>query len=1311
MMRLRSISIASALGAALLLPVALRAQTYTIATVNPASVASNAAGATLTLTGTLPTNLNPIGGYGYCFYTGSGSTTPITPTSTNPTVISVPASTINLIPPAAFTNGVFNAKLYVIAQPVGVGAAVNCTGVVDNTLSNTATVPVIQVPTLASFDVEGIPVTNAATGIQPPPLALTFTGTGLIGPSAAVPSPTTVNYTWIGGAGTGTVKYGSGTTLVATVPATVPSTVTSIQATACNQTVACSAPLLIGLTALTSSGGTLTATPNPATVQQAVTLLSTFAPGPNALASNGAPSGTVTFTNGATTLGTAKLVLDKTTATLKNPGSITLSGAPATTFYTADFNGDGIPDVVYVDTQSPALIHVDLGDTPYGTFQVDRTYAMPGVCAFFNSLATGDLNGDGFADLVFDCLNGSGTVFVYAMLSNGDGTFAAPVQVSPVLGTQVALKDMNKDGKLDLVVAGRAIPNPCAANCNGFVLFTGNGDGTFTVGATTTISGAATSNLLLADIDGDGYPDIVELNNLSMATQSIDVYLSKNATSFGTAAPPIFTPSYSIPLQNYPILYKFLFTGDFNGDGLPDLGTVLTPSGTASVVTALNTSKTGTASFAAPTGLPTGVAISDIASADINGDGLSDLLITTSANNAVFLEADGKGSFANSYTGLSVPAGTVLDMQAADLNGDGYADAVVLAPGPVGGAVTYKLQGFVTNGSANAALNTTFAQSGTAALSAAWPGNINFSGSTGKLNLTVNAASSSTSLGTSGTPSVYGQPVTFSSTVTSTTATGTPTGTITFKDGSVPLGGAVAMVGGSASFTLSTLTAGSHFITALYSGDNVFTASVSGTTTQVVNQAQPVVTWNPVPTNITYGTTLVAGQLNATAASTYFPTVAGSFNYNPPLGTQLGAGPQTLNVTFTPTDAADYKTAIGTANITVAKFTPIITWNAPTPIVVGTPLSGTQLNASATGVGPSLFGGYTYTPPAGTLLAAGANQPLSVLFTPMDLTDYNTATGNTNITVIPLALTLVAPNTATVGSAATPITLSGTGFLPNSVVNVNGTPLATYAYVNATTMTATIPVSYLSTAQVLNLTVFDPTQNQTSGAATFTVGAPPVVAVLTGPSTTQPAQQPALSFALTNPYPLPLTGTLTLTFSGVGGANDPAIQFAGGGRTATFSIPANTTATPSFQLQSGTDAGTITVTLVLTAAAQVVTPANIVPLQIVLPPAPPVITSMTLTRSANILTVNIIGYSDTRDMAQAAFEFTPASGQTISDPEITLPAAVLFSTWYSAAPSQAYGSNFMYSQTFDLSADQSTIGSVTVTLTNSAGASASATAD
>jgi hypothetical protein len=1182
---------------------------------------------------------------------------------------------------------------------------VNCTGASDGTVTNVYKVPIVQVPTLGGADIGSISQTNAATGVQSPPYTLIFTGTGLV-------KGTTINFTWVGGGGTGTVKYYSGTTLVATVPPTVPSTVTQITATACNQVTFCSAPLNIGYAALSSSGGTLTATPNPATVQQQVTLTSTFSAGPNPTPGAGAPSGTVTFANGATTLGTAKLVLDKATASLQNVRTLVISAPPAKTLYTADLNADGIPDVLFVDNGTPQLLHVDLGNTPFGSFQPDLTYKLPGTCTFASSLATGDLNGDGFADVVIDCQDGGGNVFVYALLGNGDGTFAAPIAVNGALGTQVALKDMNKDGKLDLVVAGRTQGAACAINCSGFVLYTGNGDGTFTLGATTSISGLATSALLLADIDGDGFPDIVELNNLTMGAQSIDVYLSKGGTSFGKVAPPISTPSYSVPLGAYPNnLYSYLFTGDFNGDGLPDLGTVLNPlGGAANIVTALNTSTAGTAAFATPTALPTGVSITDIGSADINGDGLSDLLITTSASNAVFLEADGKGSFANTYTGLTIPAGQVLDMQPADLNGDGYSDAVVISA-TVGGAVVYTVGGFVTTGNANAALNTTFAQSGTQALSAAWPGNINFTGSTAKLNLTVNAASSSTSLGTSGTPSVYGQPVTFSSTVTSTTATGTPAGNITFKDGSVPLGPAVNMTGGSASLTLSTLTAGTHTITAVYtSSDNVFATSTSGNLSQLVNKAQPVITWNPSPTNITYGTTLVAGQLNATAASTYFPTVQGSFNYNPVLGALLGAGTQTLNVNFTPTDTNDFTTMAGTANITIAKLTPTVTWNTPAPIVVGTPLSGTQLNATATGVGSAVIGGFTYTPPSGTLLTAGANQTLSTLFTPMDLTDYNTATANTTITVLPLAITLVAPNNAALGAAATPITLTGTGFLPNSTVSVNGTALATFAYVSPTTMTATIPTTYTATPQVLNITVYDPTQNQTSTAGTFTVVAPPVTAAFTGPSTSQPAQQPALNFVLTSGYPVPLTGTITLTFSGVGGANDPAIQFASGGRTTTFTIPANTTTTPTLQLQSGTDNGTITATLVLTAGGQTVTPVNIQPLIISLPPVVPVITSFTLTRSGDTITANIIGYSNTREMVSAQFAFTAAGGSSISDPEVTVPATTLFSNWFGTAPSQTYGSNFMYNQTFNLSADQSTIGSVTVTLTNSSGTSVSATA-
>jgi hypothetical protein len=84
-----------------------------------------------------------------------------------------------------------------------------------------------------------------------------------------------------------------------------------------------------------------------------------------------------------------------------------------------------------------------------------------------------------------------------------------------------------------------------------------------------------------------------------------------------------------------------------------------------------------------------------------------------------------------------------------------------------------------------------------------------------------------------------------------------------------------------------------------------------------------------------------------------------------------------------------------TANF-APKTTPTVTWNAPAAIAYGSALSGIELNATA-----SVPGAFTYNPPAGTVLAAGANQTLSASFTPTDTVHYNNASGSTTITVNP----------------------------------------------------------------------------------------------------------------------------------------------------------------------------------------------------------------------------------------------------------------------------------------------------------------------
>jgi hypothetical protein len=140
------------------------------------------------------------------------------------------------------------------------------------------------------------------------------------------------------------------------------------------------------------------------------------------------------------------------------------------------------------------------------------------------------------------------------------------------------------------------------------------------------------------------------------------------------------------------------------------------------------------------------------------------------------------------------------------------------------------------------------------------------------------------------------------------------------------------------------------------------------------------------PAAITYGTPLSATQLNGTA-QTY-----GKLSYSPGAGTILSAGSHTITTTFTPTDTVDYITLTMTSTIRVTPATPVVTWATPASISASTALSAAQLNASS-----AAPGAFTYSPAAGTKLAAGTHT-LSVTFTPTDPVDYSSVTAQTTIT-------------------------------------------------------------------------------------------------------------------------------------------------------------------------------------------------------------------------------------------------------------------------------------------------------------------------
>jgi hypothetical protein len=201
-------------------------------------------------------------------------------------------------------------------------------------------------------------------------------------------------------------------------------------------------------------------------------------------------------------------------------------------------------------------------------------------------------------------------------------------------------------------------------------------------------------------------------------------------------------------------------------------------------------------------------------------------------------------------------------------------------------------------------------------------------------------------------------------------------------DATSPIGGTFAYVPAAG----KVLAGGNQTLSVTFTPDTADATNYTtakATVIQQVTRATPTITW-ATPTAITYGTLLKATQLDAKATFNGV-AVAGTFEYSPGLGTALNAGLQTLSVTFTPTNTADFNAPAGsTVTLQVNPATPKITWATPAPITNGTALSSTQLDATT-----PVPGTFTYSPPAGTVLPNGI-QTLTVNFTPTDTTDYLT---------------------------------------------------------------------------------------------------------------------------------------------------------------------------------------------------------------------------------------------------------------------------------------------------------------------------------
>ena len=207
---------------------------------------------------------------------------------------------------------------------------------------------------------------------------------------------------------------------------------------------------------------------------------------------------------------------------------------------------------------------------------------------------------------------------------------------------------------------------------------------------------------------------------------------------------------------------------------------------------------------------------------------------------------------------------------------------------------------------------------------------------------------------------------------------------------------ATASVAGAFTYTPAAgtvLASGSQVLSAAFMPTDYNSASATASliVTPPASKVAPTIAW-ATPAAIGYGTALSATQLNATAST------PGVFTYNPALGAVLHAGTETLGVTFTPTDAADYATATASVQLLVNQATPVISWPTPAAVIQGTTLSATQLDATA-----NVAGTFNYAPAAGYVLNNTGTTTLNLTFTPADSADYTTATASVSLIVNPVA--------------------------------------------------------------------------------------------------------------------------------------------------------------------------------------------------------------------------------------------------------------------------------------------------------------------
>ncbi len=314
--------------------------------------------------------------------------------------------------------------------------------------------------------------------------------------------------------------------------------------------------------------------------------------------------------------------------------SHTAASGNISSFAVGDVNGDGIPDMV-TSSSVGGDIGVSFGNGD-GTFQTAVDYAASGPSAF----ALGDIDGDGDLDIV-----AGGTTNTYSLLNNGDGTFGAATSLGIGTSSDVKLGDVTGDGILDVITySGTSLR-----------ISTGNGAGGIS-GTTTIVAAGNGASLGLIDADGDGDLDIATTDN---SFTGLQIRLNDGTGSFGSA------------VQTSAVSNGRLTIGDFNYDGLADIAI----DGSSFTTNILQSNGDGT--FAISDTLTRGSAVVGLDVGDVDGDGILDLVWRETATTFSVYKGNGDGTFEDgdpTTLGLLSTGNRII---VADLNGDGVEDIVL----------------------------------------------------------------------------------------------------------------------------------------------------------------------------------------------------------------------------------------------------------------------------------------------------------------------------------------------------------------------------------------------------------------------------------------------------------------------------------------------------------------------------------------------------------------------------------------------------------------------------------------------------------